>query len=51
MSIYDDPPQKRERVRHPRSPWTWPLVALAILLFLVIGGTVVALAYPFIVPQ
>lgn len=29
--------------RKPRSPWTWPLVALGIIMVLAVGGTVLAL--------
>ncbi|MBU4464236.1 MAG: serine/threonine protein kinase, partial [Actinobacteria bacterium] len=32
-----------EEPKRKRSPWTWPLIALIVLLVLVIGGTLVAL--------
>ncbi|MFG6444595.1 serine/threonine protein kinase [Microbacterium sp. P06] len=35
--LVDDEPKKK------RSPWTWPLVALIVLLVLVIGGAVIAM--------
>jgi serine/threonine-protein kinase len=35
--VADDKPKKK------RSPWTWPLLALILLLLLVLGGTVFAL--------
>ncbi|AZS35429.1 Serine/threonine-protein kinase PknA [Microbacterium lemovicicum] len=36
-------PVDEEPQRKKRSPWTWPLIALIVLLLLVIGGTVFAL--------
>ncbi|MFG6492757.1 protein kinase [Microbacterium sp. P03] len=33
-------PVDDEPVKKKRSPWTWPLIALIVLLLLVIGGTV-----------
>ncbi|WP_438354783.1 protein kinase domain-containing protein [Microbacterium sp. CJ88] len=36
-----DPDQEPEKKK--RSPWTWPLIALIVLLLLVIGGTIFAL--------
>jgi serine/threonine-protein kinase len=36
-----DEPQKKKR-----SPWTWPLVALIVLLLIVLGGTLFALREP-----
>ena len=32
-----------EKPKKPRSPWTWPLVALIVILLVVLGGTVFAL--------
>ncbi|MGZ0712183.1 protein kinase domain-containing protein (plasmid) [Coraliomargarita sp. W4R53] len=37
-AIPEEEPEKKKR-----SPWTWPLIALIVLLFLVLGGTVWAL--------
>jgi hypothetical protein len=39
---YDDEPED-EPERRKRSPWTWPLIALIVLLLLVLGGTIWAL--------
>ncbi|GAA3663300.1 serine/threonine-protein kinase [Microbacterium marinilacus] len=38
-SAAEQPKDKKKK----RSPWTWPLVALVVLLLVVLGGTVVAL--------
>ncbi len=38
QAIVEDEPQKKKR-----SPWTWPLIALILLLLLVLGGTLWAL--------
>ena len=37
----DDIPAEPERKK--RSPWTWPLIALIVLLLVVLGGTIFAL--------
>jgi serine/threonine-protein kinase len=37
-TVEDGEPQKKKR-----SPWTWPLIALIVLLLIVLGGTVWAL--------
>lgn len=36
--VVEDEPEKKKR-----SPWTWPLIALIVLLLLVLGGTIWAL--------
>ncbi|KHK96002.1 serine/threonine protein kinase [Microbacterium mangrovi] len=36
-------PAAEEKQKKKRSPWTWPLIALIILLILVLGGTLWAL--------
>ena len=36
-ALIDDKPKKKQ------SPWTWPLIALIVLLLLVLGGTLFAL--------
>ncbi len=36
-ALIDDKPKKKQ------SPWTWPLIALIVLLLLVLGGTLLAL--------
>ena len=37
-SVTDEPGEKKKR-----SPWTWPLIALIVLLLLVLGGTIWAI--------
>ncbi|WP_137845703.1 serine/threonine-protein kinase [Microbacterium sp. 2FI] len=37
------PPVDDEGEKKKRSPWTWPLIALIVLLLLVLGGTIWAL--------
>lgn len=39
----DTAPVPEEGEKKKRSPWTWPLIALIILLLLVLGGTIWAL--------
>ncbi|MGA7148709.1 MAG: serine/threonine protein kinase, partial [Microbacterium sp.] len=39
----DDPIGGEEPGKKKRSPWTWPLIALIVLLLLVIGGTIWAM--------
>jgi serine/threonine-protein kinase len=36
-------PEAGEPVKRKRSPWTWPLIALIVILLIVLGGTVWAL--------
>ncbi|HKT56836.1 MAG TPA: serine/threonine-protein kinase [Microbacterium sp.] len=36
-------PPVEEKAKRKRSPWTWPLIALIVLLILVLGGTLWAL--------
>ncbi|MFT4052436.1 MAG: serine/threonine-protein kinase [Microbacterium sp.] len=36
--------EEKKKKKKKRSPWTWPLVALIVLLLLVLGGTLFALA-------
>ncbi|GAA1857337.1 serine/threonine-protein kinase [Microbacterium koreense] len=42
-AVVDGDGAEEEPVKKKRSPWTWPLIALIILLLLVLGGTVWAL--------
>ncbi|WP_082541249.1 serine/threonine-protein kinase [Microbacterium sp. Root166] len=39
----DVPVQGEETEKKKRSPWTWPLIALIVLLLLVLGGTIWAM--------
>jgi serine/threonine-protein kinase len=45
MSTAAEPlvPPTEEKPKKKRSPWTWPLIALIVLLVLVLGGTLIAL--------
>ncbi len=38
-----DEPVEEEPAKKKRSPWTWPLIALIVLLLLILGGTLWAL--------
>lgn len=42
-SVMPTPDELAEEQGKKRSPWTWPLIALIVLLLLVLGGTVWAL--------
>ncbi len=37
------PPVDEEKTERKRSPWTWPLIALIVILVLVLGGTLFAI--------
>lgn len=37
------PPAEEEKAQKKRSPWTWPLIALIVILVLVIAGTLIAI--------
>lgn len=41
-TLLDEQTEGEEPVKKKRSPWTWPLIALIILLVLVLGGTLFA---------
>ncbi|WP_345751706.1 serine/threonine-protein kinase [Microbacterium rhizophilus] len=43
VPVGGDEPPAPERRKKKRSPWTWPLVALILLLLVVLGGAVYAL--------
>lgn len=43
VPIDGEMPTEDEKPKKKRSPWTWPLVALIVLLLVVLGGTIFAL--------